>query len=71
MVRQSADGESQKIFLCHGTPGRPDQLADVYSNRPFHWVFEVWDQTVGPPGPEMGNCSRRVWDAGAVTSCGL
>jgi hypothetical protein len=44
MVRQFADGETQGIFLCHGKPVRTDQLADVYSNRPFHRVFEVLDR---------------------------
>jgi len=44
MVRQFADGETQGIFLCHGKPVRTDQLADVYSNRPFHRVFEVLDK---------------------------
>jgi hypothetical protein len=44
MVRQFADGETQGVFLCHGKPVRTDQLADVYSNRPFHRVFEVLDR---------------------------
>lgn len=44
MVRQFADGETQGIFLCHGKPVRSDQLADVYSSRPFYRVFDALDK---------------------------
>jgi len=42
--RVSADragGEIAKIFLCHGNAVESDELADIYTNRPFGRVFEV------------------------------
>ena len=43
MVRDAVDGETQGIFLCHGKPVKTDELADIYSNRPFYRVFEALD----------------------------
>jgi hypothetical protein len=44
MVRRFADGETQGIFLCHGRPVKTDQLADIYSSRPYYRVFEALDK---------------------------
>jgi integrase len=47
LIRQFADGEVAGVFLCHGQAVRTDDLADVYTNRPFDKVFkaqqQVWD----------------------------
>jgi hypothetical protein len=41
LIRRFADGETNAVFLCHGQPVATDNLADVYSNRPFGRVFEA------------------------------
>ena len=41
LVRRFADGEIFGVFMCHGQPVATDNLADVYSNRPFGKVFTV------------------------------
>lgn len=41
LIRRFADGEINAVFLCHGQPVATDNLADVYSNRPFGRVFEA------------------------------
>lgn len=39
LMRRFSDGEVSGVFLCHGQPVRTDNLADVYTNRPFGKVF--------------------------------
>ena len=39
LVRNVSDGETAGTFLCHGTPVKTDELADVYSRRDFRKVF--------------------------------
>ncbi len=39
LIRRLSDGEVPGVFLCHGQPVRTDNLADVYTNRPFGKVF--------------------------------
>ena len=56
MVRRFADGETQGIFLCHGKPVRTDQLADMYSNRPFYRVFEALDKIEEHLAPLWAAC---------------
>lgn len=41
LVRQASDGEIAGVFLSHGQPVASDELADVYSNRPFARVAEA------------------------------
>lgn len=41
LIRRFADGEVSGVFLCHGQPVKADDLADVYTNRPFGKVFEA------------------------------
>jgi hypothetical protein len=41
LIRRFADGEVSGVFLCHGQPVKTDDLADVYTNRPFGKVFEA------------------------------
>jgi hypothetical protein len=41
LVRRFADGEIFGVFMCHGQPVETDNLADVYSNRPFGKVFKA------------------------------
>lgn len=41
LVRRSADGEVAAVFLTHGQAVRQDDLADVYTNRPFGRLFET------------------------------
>ena len=41
LVRRFADGEIFGVFMCHGQPVATDNLADVYSNRPFGKVFKA------------------------------
>ena len=47
LIRECSDGEIAGIFLCHGQAVKTDDLADVYTNRPFWKVFQaqerVWD----------------------------
>lgn len=38
LVRDASDGEVAGTFLSHGQPVASDELADVYSNRPFDKV---------------------------------
>jgi hypothetical protein len=44
LIRQFSDGEIAGIFLCHGQAVRTDDLADVYTNRPWQKVFEAQDR---------------------------
>ncbi|MCA9246942.1 MAG: hypothetical protein KDA42_07495 [Planctomycetales bacterium] len=41
LVRRFSDGEIAGVFLCHGSPVVTDNLADVYTNRPFGKVFRA------------------------------
>lgn len=41
LIRQLSDGEVAGVFLCHGQPVKTDDLADVYTNRPFGKAFEA------------------------------
>lgn len=41
LVRNFSDGEVAGCFLSHGQPVATDDLADVYSNRPFAKVAEA------------------------------
>jgi hypothetical protein len=51
LVRKFADGEVAGIFLAHGQAVRSDELADVYTNRPFDRVFlaldRIWEHLRG------------------------
>jgi integrase len=65
LIRTFSDGEIAGVFLCHGQAVKTDDLADVYTNRPFGKVFEaqdrVWeflrDVFVGQP---IGECKTSV-----------
>jgi hypothetical protein len=39
LVRRFSDGEIAGVFLFHGRPVQTDDLADVYTNRPFGKMF--------------------------------
>jgi hypothetical protein len=41
LIRRLSDGEISGVFLCHGQPVKSDNLADIYTNRPFGKVFEA------------------------------
>lgn len=41
LVRHASDGEIAGVFLSHGQPVASDELADVYTNRPFGRVAEA------------------------------
>lgn len=41
MVRAVSDGEIAGVFLSHGQPVASDELADVYTNRPFNKVADA------------------------------
>lgn len=54
-IRDIADGEVQAVHLSHGQPVKSDDLAEIYSNRPFRKVFEsleVYERRLQP-----------LWDA--------
>jgi hypothetical protein len=40
-IRHFSDGEIFGVFMTHGQPVVTDDLADVYSNRPFGKVFDA------------------------------
>jgi integrase len=44
LIRGFSDGEIAGVFLCHGQAVKTDDLADVYTNRPFGKVFEAQDR---------------------------
>ncbi len=44
LVRRQSDGEVAGVFLSHGQPVASDDLADVYSNRPFDKVATALQQ---------------------------
>jgi hypothetical protein len=44
LIRNVAGGEVSGVFLCHGKPVKTDDLADVYTNRPWAKVFEAQQQ---------------------------
>ncbi|MGN6726114.1 MAG: hypothetical protein ACTHLZ_09365 [Tepidisphaeraceae bacterium] len=44
LVRNVSDGEVAGVFLSHGKPVASDDLADVYSNRPFDKVAAALDR---------------------------
>jgi hypothetical protein len=61
MVRRLAGGEIHSLYVCHGTPVKTDDLAELYSNRPFAKLFEalrkiedelqpMWDAVPDPFG---------------------
>jgi hypothetical protein len=41
LVRNHSDGEVSRVFLCHGNAVVSDDLADVYTNRPFDKVAKA------------------------------
>ena len=41
LIRRFADGEVAAVFHCRGQRVQVDDLADVYTNRPFGRVFEA------------------------------
>jgi hypothetical protein len=41
LIRNFSDGEVSGVFLCHGQAVETDDLADIYTNRPFGKVFEA------------------------------
>jgi hypothetical protein len=41
MVRRLAGGEIYSVYICHGTPVKTDELAELYSNRPFAKLFDT------------------------------
>lgn len=41
LIRKYSDGEVSGVFLCHGSAVKSDDLADVYTNRPFGKVFKA------------------------------
>ena len=41
LIRRFSDGEVAGVFMCHGSAVKTDDLADVYTNRPFGKVFEA------------------------------
>jgi hypothetical protein len=41
LIRKVAGGEIAAVFLCHGQTVRSDDLAEVYTDRPFDKVFET------------------------------
>ena len=61
MVRRLAGGEIHSLYVCHGTPVKADDLAELYSNRPFAKLFDalrkiedelqpLWDAVTDPFG---------------------
>lgn len=44
LIREVAGGEVAGIFLAHGKAVKTDDLADVYTNRPFAKVWEAQDK---------------------------
>ena len=41
MVRRLAGGEIHSVYICHGNPVKADDLAELYSNRPYAKLFET------------------------------
>lgn len=41
LIREVADGETMAVFHCRGQAVGADDLADVYSNRPYGKVFRA------------------------------
>ena len=61
MIRRAVGGEIYGVYICHGTPVKTDDLAELYSNRPFAKLFEalrniedelqpLWDAVPDPFG---------------------
>ena len=50
LVRDASDGEVAGTFLSHGQPVASDELANVYSNRPFDKVATVLSKVHGKLG---------------------
>lgn len=55
MIRDIADGEVMAVFHTRGQAVKTDDLAEIYSNRPFRKVFEAIE--------EMGRRLQPLWDA--------
>ncbi len=55
IMREIANGEIMGVFLAHGQPVKSDDLAELYSNRPFGKVFEYLDV--------MHKRLQPLWDA--------
>jgi hypothetical protein len=41
LVKRFSDGEVAAVFLCHGQAVKVDDLADVYTDRPFGKLFNA------------------------------
>jgi hypothetical protein len=61
MVRRLMGGEIHSVYVCHGSPVKADDLAELYSNRPYAKLFEtlrkiedelqpLWDAVSDPFG---------------------
>lgn len=55
MVRRLAGGEIYSVYICHGNPVKADDLAELYSNRPYAKLFETLQRIEGELQP--------LWDA--------
>jgi hypothetical protein len=59
LVRRFTDGEVMAVFHCRGKAVKTDDLADVYSNRPFGKVFRAIrevEQYLRPVFDAAGSC---------------
>ena len=61
MVRRLMGGKIHSVYVCHGSPVKADDLAELYSNRPYAKLFEalrkiedelqpLWDAVPDPFG---------------------
>jgi hypothetical protein len=60
MIRKYSNGEVMGIFLLHGSPVKEDDLADVYTNRPFGKVYRAIQKVEDHLAPVFEACPNPI-----------
>jgi len=64
LIRRFSDGEVAGVFLMHGQAVKTDDLADVYTNRPFGKVFKAILKVQEHLGPMFAAAGPEPFKAG-------
>jgi integrase len=62
LIRRFSDGETMAVFHCRGRAVKTDDLADVYSNRPFGKVFQAIREVESYLAPVFKAAGRYAFD---------
>jgi hypothetical protein len=59
LIRNRSNGEIAGVFLCHGQAVKTDELAAVYTNRPFNKVADALSEVREDLQPMVGAASNK------------